>query len=110
MLKKRIPYLAILTTVMASNATISAQNPNVVINKLILAGQNMGLKKDVITDLQQNPSEMREGRIYEEPDRVALLRRTVMRGDSIVPYQKELPFRQGQEGFVAPKEWKITKD
>lgn len=78
--------------------------------KLILAGQNMGLKKDFITDLQQNPSEMREGRIYEEPDRVALLRRTVMRGDSIVPYQKELPFRQGQEGFVAPKEWKITKD
>ena len=77
--------------------------------KLILAGQHLGLKKDFITDLQQNPSETREGRIYEDPERVVRLRKTVEQGDAIVPCQKEIPYGQGQKGFVAPKEWKVTE-
>ena len=62
-----------------------------------------------ITDIQKNPSEKREGRIYEDPERVSQLRRTIQEGDAIVPYQKEIPFGKGQKGFVAPKEWKITE-
>ena len=77
--------------------------------KLILAGQHLGLKKDFITDILQNPYETREGRIYEDPERVVRLRGTVEQGDAIVPYQKEIPYGQGQKGFVAPKEWKVTE-
>lgn len=77
--------------------------------KLILANQHMGLQKDFITDIQKNPSEKREGRIYEDPERVSQLRRTIQEGDAIVPYQEEIPFGKGQKGFVAPKEWKITE-
>jgi arylsulfatase B len=77
--------------------------------KLILAGQHLGLQKDFITDILQNPYETREGRIYEDPDRVVQLRKTVVQGDAIVPYQEEIPYGKGQKGFVAPKEWKITE-
>ena len=77
--------------------------------KLILAGQHLGLKKDFITDILQNPYETREGRIYEDPNRVKELRKTVVQGDAIVPYQEEIPYGKGQKGFVAPKEWKITE-
>ena len=77
--------------------------------KLILASQHLGLKKDFITDIQQNPSEKREGRIYEDPKRVVQLRQTILEGDAIVPCQEEIPYGKGQKGFIAPKEWKITE-
>ncbi|MBQ6226730.1 MAG: glycoside hydrolase family 97 N-terminal domain-containing protein [Bacteroidaceae bacterium] len=68
-----------------------------------------GGKQECITDILQNPYETREGRIYEDPDRVVQLRKTVVQGDAIVPYQEEIPYGKGQKGFVAPKEWKITE-
>ena len=77
--------------------------------KLILAGQHLDLKKDFITDIEKNPFETREGRIYEDPSaRLVQLRKTVVQGDAIVPYQEEIPYGKGQKGFVAPKDWKIT--
>lgn len=74
--------------------------------KLILAGQHLKLEKDFITDIEKNPSETREGRIWEDNERISKLRKTVVEGDAIVPCQEEIPYGKGQKGFVAPKEWK----
>ena len=72
------------------------------------ASHRMGLKKDYFTDIQANPSEKRDTNTYD-PRQVERLRRVVEAGDAIVPYHPELPFDKGRKGFVAPKEWRITK-
>lgn len=77
--------------------------------KMILAGQHLGLQKDFITDIRQNPYEEREGRIWEDNERTTRLRKTIVNGDAIIPCQQEIPYGKGQKGFVAPKEWKPTE-
>ena len=37
------------------------------------------------------------------------LRRYIIRYDTIRPAHPELPYGQGEEGFKAPAEWRVTK-
>ena len=78
--------------------------------KFIRAGasERMGLREDFFTDIQANPSEKPDSRVYD-PVQVERLRRVVREGDAIVPSHPEIPFGQGRKGFVPPKEWRITK-
>lgn len=78
--------------------------------KMILAHGNERLKltEDFFTDIVANPQEDSDNGSYPS-EAVKRLRAVIENGDSIVPYQKELPYDYGKEGFKAPKEWKITE-
>lgn len=78
--------------------------------KMILAGRNpgLGLKKDFLSDMNDNPYE--KGNNFEGNEDVAEeMKSFIIQYDTITPAQKELPYGFGKEGFKAPKEWKVTK-
>ena len=79
--------------------------------KMILAGKSerLGLKEDFITDIIANPGEKNKLAGSDDQKAVDHLRKVIEEGDAIVPVHPEIPYGQGQKGFVAPKEWKLTE-
>ncbi|MCF0176031.1 MAG: sulfatase-like hydrolase/transferase [Bacteroidales bacterium] len=80
--------------------------------KYIIAGRNEGmkLKEDMFNDIVANPYE-ENGKARAINDKARKhLRQVALDGDAIVPYQKEIPYGFGKDGFVPPFEWKPVKD
>lgn len=79
--------------------------------KMILAGRNgrLGLKEDFFVDMQENPSEKGKFSPAGNPEEAARLKAFIQEYDAIKPCFEELPYGYGQEGFKAPKEWRVTK-
>lgn len=79
--------------------------------KMILAGKSerLGLKEDFITDIIANPGEKNKLAGSDDQKAIDHLRKVIEEGDAIVPVHPEIPYGQGQKGFVAPKEWKLTE-
>ncbi len=79
--------------------------------KMIIAGRNkgMGLQRDFFIDYESEPYEAHnspEG--LQDPEK-RRMKDFIIQYDTITPYWKEIPFGQGRNGFVPPKEWKVTK-
>jgi arylsulfatase B len=78
--------------------------------KMILAGHNkkMQLKKDFLAYYPNDKYET-TSRIADHKPEAKRLKEYIISYDTITPAVKELPYGQGNKGFVAPHEWKIIK-
>lgn len=79
--------------------------------KFIIAGRNpgLGLKEDFLVDYRNNPYE-EDGKAVPGNDKVKeKMRVYIEKYDTITPSVPEIPYGKGKIGFVAPKEWKVTK-
>lgn len=78
--------------------------------KMILAGKNprMKLKDDFFTNINENLEE-KNGKTSTDIEEKERLRNFIQQYDSIKPALEEIPFDSGKDGFIAPKEWKVTK-
>lgn len=79
--------------------------------KLILAGRNpgLGLTEDFLVDYAHNPYEEDEKLRPGNEDVKEKMRAYIEKYDTITPSVPEVPYGKGRAGFVAPKEWKVTK-
>ncbi len=76
--------------------------------KLILTGHNEKMpKKDFLVKYSDDPYEAKNN--IENNGVVAeRLREIAVKYDTIAPAYPEVPYGQGSQGFVPPKEWKVT--
>lgn len=79
--------------------------------KLIRPGFNpkMKLSEEWLVNFEADPYETKNSMTGNEKvaDR---LRETAIKYDTLTPYHREVPYDEGQIGFVAPHEWKMTKE
>lgn len=77
--------------------------------KFILPGKNQRIEIDepFLSYYPNDPYE-KENVAGQYPEEAARLRDIAERYDAIEPPFKVLPYGEGREGFVAPKEWKVT--
>lgn len=78
--------------------------------KFIRAGKNNAMKisENWYVRFSEDPYESRNA-IEENPSEASRLEKIADRYDAIVPYTPEQDYGKGQKGFVAPKEWKVTR-
>lgn len=79
--------------------------------KFIRKGGNKGmnLQNDFLVDYGTDPYE-RKNAARLHPEVVKRMARIAERYDTITPCIPEVPFGKGQQGFKAPKEWKVTRE
>jgi len=78
--------------------------------KVILkeGSKGMRLQKDFLVYYPEDNYE-KKNNAKNYPEELNRLKKIAESYDSIIPPFKVLPYGHGREGFVAPKEWKVTK-
>lgn len=78
--------------------------------KLVIPGRNeqMKINAPFLVDYRKGGNE-KENYAKENARVVARLNEIITRYDTITPTYPEVPYGKGKEGFVAPKEWEVTK-
>ncbi|MFI3260071.1 MAG: sulfatase-like hydrolase/transferase [Rikenellaceae bacterium] len=68
----------------------------------------MKLKQNYLVDYANDPYEANDASQGNEKE-VARLLKVAIKYDTITPSIPERPYDEGKKGFVAPKEWRVTK-
>ena len=79
--------------------------------KFILAGRNpgLGLKENFLVDYANNPFEEDQKALPGNDEIKEKMKVYIQKYDTITPSVPEVPYGKGKAGFVAPREWKVTK-
>ncbi len=80
--------------------------------KLIRKGFNgrMKIDEDVLIDYRESPYEQDLKPLAEMDQKIYKdLLKMAIKYDTITPFLPEVPYDAGKEGFVVPKEWRVTK-
>ena len=79
--------------------------------KLILPGKNPQMREvteDYFISFKDDPYEKQNSK-SANPQEMARLKKLVLEYDAMPQALDELDFDAGRKGFVAPREWKVTK-